>query len=47
MAPETIATLGGLATPVVGMLLRGEMPKMQVRVAERVLAIEVPLCDRG
>jgi hypothetical protein len=43
MAPETIATLGGLATSVVGMLLRGEVPKIQVRVAERVLAIEVPL----
>jgi hypothetical protein len=43
MAPETIATLGGLTTPVVGMLLRGEMPKIQVRAAERVLAIEVPL----
>jgi hypothetical protein len=43
MAPETIATLGGLTTPVVGMLLRGEMPKIQVRVAQRILAIEVPL----
>jgi hypothetical protein len=43
MAPETIATLGGLTTPVVGMLLRGEMPKIQVRLAERILAIEVPL----
>jgi hypothetical protein len=43
MTPETIATLGGLTAPVVGMLLRGEMPKIQVRVAERVLAIEVPL----
>jgi hypothetical protein len=43
MAPETIATLGGLTTPVVGMLLRGEMPRIQVRLAERVLAIEVPL----
>ena len=42
MAPETIATLGGLTTPVVGMLLRGEMPKIQVRLAERILAIEVP-----
>jgi hypothetical protein len=43
MAPETIATLGGLTTPFVGMLLRGEMPKIQVRVAQRILAIEVPL----
>jgi Family of unknown function (DUF6461) len=43
MAPETIATLGGLTTPVVGMLLRGEMPRIQVRLAERILAIEVPL----
>ena len=43
MAPETIATLGGLTTPFVGRLLRGEIPKIQVRVAERVLAIEVPL----
>jgi len=25
------------------MLLRGEMPKIQVRLAERLLAIEVPL----
>ena len=43
MAPETIATLGGLTTPVVRMLLRGEMPKIQVKLAERILAIEVPL----
>jgi hypothetical protein len=43
MAPETIAALGGLTTPVVGMLLRGEMPKIQVMLAERILAIEVPL----
>jgi len=43
MAPETIAALGGLTTPVVGMLLRGEMPKIQVRVAQQLLAIEVPL----
>ena len=42
MAPETIATLGGLTTPVVGMLLRGQMPKIQVRVAQQILAIEVP-----
>jgi hypothetical protein len=42
MAPETIATLGGLTTPVVGMLLRGEMPKIQVRLAQQILAIEVP-----
>jgi hypothetical protein len=43
MAPQAIATLGGLTTPVVGMLLRGEVPKIQVRLAERILAIEVPL----
>ncbi|MGH3246182.1 MAG: hypothetical protein ACRDOI_08230 [Trebonia sp.] len=42
MAPETIATLGGLTTPVVGILLRGEMPRIQVGLAERILAIEVP-----
>ncbi|MGH3251798.1 MAG: hypothetical protein ACRDOI_37080 [Trebonia sp.] len=42
MAPETIATLGGLTTPVVGMLLRGKMPRIQVGLAERILAIEVP-----
>jgi hypothetical protein len=47
MAPETIATLGGLTTPVVGMLLRGEMPKIQVRLAERILAIEIPPAGRG
>jgi hypothetical protein len=47
MALETIATLGGLPTPFVGRLLRGEIPKIQVRVAEQILAIEVPLRDRG
>jgi hypothetical protein len=43
MAPETIATLSGLPTPFVGRLLRGEIPKVQVRVAQQLLAIEVPL----
>lgn len=42
MAPETIAALGGMTTPVVSMLLRSEMPRIQVRLAERILAIEVP-----
>jgi Family of unknown function (DUF6461) len=43
MAPETIATLGGVTTPYVGRLLRGELPKIQVRFAQQILAIEVPV----
>lgn len=42
MAPETIATLGGVTTLYVGRLLRGELPKIQVRFAQQILAIEVP-----
>jgi hypothetical protein len=47
MAPETIAALGGLPTPFIGRLLRGEIPTIQVRVAQQILAIEVPLPGRG
>ncbi len=47
MAPKTIATLGGLTTLGVGMLLRGEMPLLPARVAQRILAIEIPLRDHG
>jgi hypothetical protein len=47
MAPETIATLGGVTTLYVGRLLRGELPKIQVRFAQQILAIEVPRPDRG
>jgi hypothetical protein len=47
MAPETIATLGGLTTLGVGMLLRGEMTWLPARVAQQILAIEVPRTDRG
>ena len=43
MAPETIALLGGLTTLGVGMLSRGEMPLLPARVAQQILAIEVPL----
>jgi hypothetical protein len=43
LALETIATLGGLPTPFIGRLLRGEIPMIQVRVAQQILAIEVPL----
>jgi hypothetical protein len=46
MAPETIATLGGLTPLGVGMLLRGEMSLLPARVAQRILVIEVPLRDR-
>jgi len=46
MASETIATLGGLTTLGVGMLLRGEMNLIPARVAQHILAIEVPSRDR-
>jgi hypothetical protein len=42
MDPETIAALGGLQPLGVGMLLRGEMSLLPARIAQQILAIEVP-----